>query len=399
MSNISVLIIYHSEDLDGICSRDVVKRWAKTNNYDTTCLGWTHGQPMPEIPEHYTYVVIADIMLDIPTMTALHERHSLDKQRVIWIDHHYTSIELAKANQLTRFAGIQEVGKGACELCWSYFFSPDNVPLVVQLLSAYDVWDKQRFNWRLDTLPFQYGMRTFDHISEVLLDPEYCIGLSTSQEINEICNRGIKILQYLSSKYKKDVEISAFEAEVCGYDTLCINSQDAGSQIFESVKDSKYSLFLVFRYSGLNYKFSIYAAGGYDVDCGQIAKSFGGGGHKGAAGWEFTPSETSEFLRTRHLTAPIEDENPLQVIQEFDNGDRPGEHRSYITLILNQVVGEDELIVPSTGEPYLLRRSDQFCTVLCGRGFQQVFVLDDCQQGHCPKHLLTTGRTFKMVTT
>lgn len=76
---------------------------------------------------------------------------------VTWIDHHKTVIEAVKDYNVK---GKRRIGTAACELTWEYLFDDIETPDVVELLSAYDVWDHDRFEWS-DVMAFQYGMRGY----------------------------------------------------------------------------------------------------------------------------------------------------------------------------------------------------------------------------------------------
>lgn len=76
---------------------------------------------------------------------------------VIWIDHHKTVINDMRDYEVK---GKRRIGTAACELTWEYLFDDIETPNVVELLSAYDVWDHDRFEWS-DVMAFQYGMRGY----------------------------------------------------------------------------------------------------------------------------------------------------------------------------------------------------------------------------------------------
>ena len=49
-------------------------------------------------------------------------------------------------------------------------------------------------------------------------------------------------------------------------------------------KYSEYPLVMVWVFDGTQYVYSIFS-GNLEIDCSKIAESYGGGGHKGAAGF------------------------------------------------------------------------------------------------------------------
>lgn len=57
---------------------------------------------------------------------------------------------------------------------------------------------------------------------------------------------------------------------------------DVCSEYFKSLPDGKYDAFIAFAFNGKEWIVSMYSA---SVDVSAICKKYGGGGHKGAAGF------------------------------------------------------------------------------------------------------------------
>jgi len=362
-----VLVIYHSSDLDGICSRDISKKWARECGHDITSIGWTHNNPDPVIGDEYNIVVIADIMLGIQTMCNLHKQALEGKKEVIWIDHHFTSMELAKEHGLTHFKGIQRIGTAACALCWEYFFD-SRVPQAVQLLSAYDVWDKNLADWNTITLPFQYGMRLYDEIPETFLQYDYK-SIGKLVYLEDVINIGNSIIAFEKQKHTKNCASSAFEAHIYGYKAICLNTLDFSSNTFSSIWDEdRYDVMFAFAYTGQGVRCSLYTTN--DINCGDIAKKFGGGGHKKAAGFLLSVNKLAEFLYTRQLTIPIDEkaEQAIYIVEEYDNGEYPGINGNEIRLIVGNNPTPGSLFTPNKGQD-ILRVMD---TVASGVGRYEV---------------------------
>ena len=250
MINIKRLIIYHSADFDGKFSRDIVQK--KFDNYCEE-IGWNHGDDKVSIDE-YNEIYIVDLPLDCVSPY----QNNLNK--IIWIDHHKSSIEKFKD---VRVKGLRKIGKGACELCWEYFFPKDKLPRSIELASRYDVWDLDD-----DVLNFQLGLRAFENPNAFNL-PE------------GIEEKGKTIRSYLS-KYHADYMRKSFYVEFEGYKCICANLGLASSQIFDSIDKSTYDVMITFSYNGKIWSYSIYST---TIDVSEIAVKYGGGGHKGAAGF------------------------------------------------------------------------------------------------------------------
>ena len=73
------------------------------------------------------------------------------------------------------------------------------------------------------------------------------------------------------------------------YVAICANRGFTNSKLFDSVYDpAKHHLMITFvrlKLPSHKWTVSLYSTRD-DVDCGEIAKAFGGGGHKGAAGFQ-----------------------------------------------------------------------------------------------------------------
>ena len=82
------------------------------------------------------------------------------------------------------------------------------------------------------------------------------------------------------------VKCSAFEGSICGVKAVFMNTNVFNSNVFKSYQ-GEYEVMVPFRYekNGL-VRFSIYAGNNDKVNCAEMAERFGGGGHKGAAGFQ-----------------------------------------------------------------------------------------------------------------
>lgn len=305
----NVICIYHSSDLDGICSRDIVK-CVFNNSASVNCIGWTYGDLIPEeltdIDVNNTKVVIVDISLDNPTMMRLSTLSREQGLEVVWIDHHITAIEASEALKFSDLNGIRVVGVAACELTFKYFFPLIDVPKAIQLLSAYDVWNKKRFDWDKETLPFQYGMRLYQEIPI-----KFFINRKKDTEvwIEDVINDGETIIGY-NKERMVSVCSNSFEMIIDGYTAICVNSQDFSSNTFESVynpdmHDLMFNFAIRPSESGnLFIRGSLYST--KDINVSDIAKKLGGGGHKQAAGFELSLADWNHILNGEYNNRGVE---------------------------------------------------------------------------------------------
>lgn len=323
-------VIYHSIDLDGWMSAAIVKHWFITvqsvhkNVEVLNFIGYNHGQPIPDLSE-YNQIIMCDISFSKEEMLKLYERLN---SNFIWIDHHISAIKdnvlfnLEKGgNYHIDYYGIRDIEFAACELTWQYFFPNEPMPEIVRLLGRYDCFGHKGTDEELKVLEFQYGARQCisDH-EGAYKNLIYNLKEKDSYEIldvdykESIYKNGKFIYQYLCTEakqiYKNGFEIKfniieelfddrdIFNPQIHKskrtYKFICINRERFNPINFgiDYHKDG-YDGCACFHYADSMWNFSLYNDNGL-VDCSIIAKQFGGGGHKGAAG--FRISDIREIL-------------------------------------------------------------------------------------------------------
>jgi len=286
-------VFYHRSDLDGLCSAAIIK-----HKYpDIQCIGIEYGDKFPwelfqpVIVQSYKQnegpyeshlkavekqeIFMADFSLPIKDMVWLNDFHSLT-----WIDHHIIAIQDAEKYNLNA-KGLQQVGVGACELTWNYLYPNIDVPQTIVYLSNYDVW-------KLDdprTLKFQYGCKNLD----TSLDNTTFWSSIIENDITFVVDlllRGKYILEFVTEDNKKYLKEYGTEIEFEGYKSLVCNKGMASSQLFDSQWDeSKYDIMIaVVMLPNKKWRVSLYTTK-KEINVGEIAKKFGGGGHTSAAGF------------------------------------------------------------------------------------------------------------------
>jgi oligoribonuclease NrnB/cAMP/cGMP phosphodiesterase (DHH superfamily) len=288
-------ILYHVKDLDGHCAGSIAKYYYK-NVIGTmpNMVPFDYGYELPSEISDRDRLVFVDIA-PIPykkTYELINTRK--DNGEVIIIDHHKSYIDFLGNNQPK---GIQVVGKSGCELAWEYFINGESskymMPDFVKLLGRYDVWDNSsKKKWEEEILPFQYGMRAenTDPKDDCYLDKLIKDYLSVSwsdrlDEQRDIKKAGKYILKYQEKQNSKNLDLFSFDAEFDGYKAICFNNPVANSGVFKSKWDpQKYDIMLNYVFDGEKYTISIYTDK-EGIECQEIAKKFGGGGHIQAAGF------------------------------------------------------------------------------------------------------------------
>lgn len=208
---------------------------------------------------------------------------------------------LSQSNSLELYNTEKEIHK---------FF---NTPEIVRLLGLYDSFRHKGTDEETKVLEFQYGARqcisNYEEAYNHLIDEGMNYRNPEINTLNIILEKGKSIYKYLCTEakqtYKNGFKITLQSNAVNGtklpdktgvvnYKFICINKERFNPINFgiDYHKDS-YDGAACFHYDGKDWCFSLYNDNG-EVDCSAIAKQYGGGGHKGAAG--FRVSNIKEFL-------------------------------------------------------------------------------------------------------
>jgi oligoribonuclease NrnB/cAMP/cGMP phosphodiesterase (DHH superfamily) len=291
-------VIYHSADYDGIFCREIARRFLP----NAELIGWNHGDskiPMPAEGTVYILDLSPDCLCDNPYI------EGTVWNQIIWIDHHKTSIEKWTGS----IPGYRIDGVAACRLAWQWFTNAVNrpctcevphseghydyclkmryptkeeythrkvsEPLAVRLAGEYDIWDKRD----PDAEVLQYALRATEvNFSSLLV----------AGNIDALLMQGS-----VAQRYAQNVDASICQSRTWvmpweGLNFLCLNSARFNSLVFaaKDVPETGHDALMGFCFNGKVWTVSLYhAKHRTDLDLSEIAKKYGGGGHRGACGF------------------------------------------------------------------------------------------------------------------
>ncbi len=289
-------VIYHSADFDGLFSGRIAKKFLGTEGVEY--IGWDFKDEPLKIPSEGTIYII-----DLPVDRVFGfkfggEGHLPWLERVIWIDHHKSSIETHNST----IAGYRIDGVAACRLAYQWFFSgraEDDEPIkqdfidrkvtepcAVMLAGEYDIFDRRRMSEDPRVKLLQLGLKTIplnDSEWNLLLDE------STSEEFVESLMEKAEIAScFRVNEYTEVINTQGFTVDFEGIKFLacCSHELDIRSQLFEAGIRPEHEALLGFTFTGNDWRVSMYQIEGKsNVDVLSIAKKFDGGGHAGACGF------------------------------------------------------------------------------------------------------------------
>jgi len=272
------ICIYHGVDLDGYCSGAI---WKTAHaNESTEMIGLNYGQDVPWERLEENDVTLVDFCLQPWTEM---ERLLEVAEEVTWIDHHKSAIETWKEAGTPFIRGSRDVTKAACELCWEFYFPNAPMPRGVFLLGDYDCWRHSDER----TMPYQMGMRLhdMDPISEGAMERWGQVFAGDDEDVfyGETLSTGSTILAYQRQQNAKSAKAIWFPVAFDGRRWMAVNQGGINSQFWDAIWDESFDGMLGFVRSKNHWTVSLYSA---TVDCSEVAKRRGGGGHPGASGFQ-----------------------------------------------------------------------------------------------------------------
>lgn len=283
------MICFYHNDLDGRSAGAVVAQYR--NNYnkeDFFEVDYVMELPLDKI-EDYEEVWFVDYSFKESTLWVLdklvYEKHC----HVIWIDHHTSSLNLEKKEKFSEtIAGIRHDGISGAALTYMYCYNKkyEDIPYYLKLVSDYDCW---QYKYDPDTTNFKIGIETveFDALDNIwkALFESYTDDVSLSISVGSLIETGKTIKGFIDNDNTYYREHFSYESEIAGHKVLVVNKK-TNSWVFGE-KYNEYPLVMVWVFDGNKFTYSIFSSN-KEIDCSKIAESYGGGGHKGAAGFSST---------------------------------------------------------------------------------------------------------------
>ena len=318
------IVIIHHTDMDGwlagyIC---MYHELLILNKMNLEVFSWSYGRSTQKIEQcidsckDLRRIYVVDVTLPDEFMSKYAEK-------IIWIDHHKSSIEIHKewmdrldtnysaiaVDEYNGINGKQAAQISACELCWLHFFgsfnhNPDPMPKAVYLAGRYDVWDLNddvlNFNAYVNTRvrDKKYHDRIFEPWIKESLD---------DKNIPAILEEGRTIRNVKTTLNAIDSNANAVVATIFGKKIAITNSTTFSSQYFDTFVKEHPGIdgLMVFNYSFMNRQWRVSCYENYNgFDALNFIQNYKDkipnivsmGGHKGACGFSFTTEGIQQFL-------------------------------------------------------------------------------------------------------
>lgn len=300
----SITVVFHSADYDGIFCREIARKFLP----DATLIGWDFKDPKIPFPQGQVYVL--DLSPDCFEQLTV---ETVNEGRLIWIDHHKTSIDKYERYN-PQLPGYRIDGVAACRLAWQWFtadwkeriqqITPHkqefvdrtvSEPYAVRLAGEYDIWDKRDPDAEL----FQHGLRSRE-LSEQ--DWQRMLDAEDASLTVEGLLMGGRAVQYSQQHQDESlVKYRSFVTEWQGLKFIVLNTARCNSLTFAAldIPQTGHDALMGFYFDGKAWNYSLYhAKHRTDLDLSEIAKKFDGGGHRGACGFRVPKGEQAPIIFT-----------------------------------------------------------------------------------------------------
>lgn len=288
------IIIHHNADPDGNFSGAI----ALKANPEAQTIGYNYEPDFAPILADCAGKRVGMVDVSPKDWNDMHRLCEV-AESVVWIDHHPTAHrQMEEAGTVANYPNFTPVFEhekwGAAKKTYEYFFPATVLPMAVEMVAGYDVFrDYGTEKWTDYYFPFRFAVSKLDTPQKVL---EF-FNLDGRGEplLQQFLERGRAIAQYLDDDNANLVNNAAlvtertFHAGGKTYQVLTVNKGLFGD-MFKSRDLTDFAFVVGFYCQTDAWKVTLRGAG-KDLDLGAIARLFGGGGHKDAAGFSVATFE------------------------------------------------------------------------------------------------------------
>jgi oligoribonuclease NrnB/cAMP/cGMP phosphodiesterase (DHH superfamily) len=256
-------VLYHSNCYDGFGAAYAALGWASKAT-EREFIPCAYVNPLPEIDEG-AEVAILDFSFPRHVLEELVKRCA----SLIVLDHHKTAQADLVGLPFARF----DMSKSGAVLAWEYFNPGQRVPMLLQYVQDRDLW--------LFGLPKSREV----HAALRSYPMDFVVWTSLAARVEVLQTEG-EILLRAAGQQVKTMADGAFDVLIGDHLVPCVNAtmhfSEVGEELCRRFPERPFSAFYLDRADGKR-QFGLRARGDFDVS--EVARQYGGGGHKGAAGF------------------------------------------------------------------------------------------------------------------
>jgi uncharacterized protein len=225
--------------------------------------------------------------------------------KVVWIDHHESSIKLQESYPWIRgIPGIRDKSVSGAALCYMYTKYGNEPPKSIKytkegsskfisilhpdykhiLYYAAPTWVKYVSDY--DTWTHDFEESTYFDIGYNLYKDKLALFTKLDSDpmfINELIEKGKVIKSHIDSENSFYLKAYGYESSMYDGTKCLVVNKRSNSWIFGD-KINAYPICVVETFNGIEWQYTLFSTDP-SIDCSKYAEHYGGGGHRGAAGF------------------------------------------------------------------------------------------------------------------
>lgn len=258
------LVLYHGACRDGFCAAWCVQRREPNAEF----LPAMYGQPAPLDKVVGRDVVIVDFSYSLDIMQYI----AAAAKSLVVLDHHKTAQAALASFSAPNAVVLFDMERSGAGLAWDHYFPNQPRPWIVDYVEDRDLWrhklpDGPAVNAYLGTMRYDF-------------EAWY---VASRRDIAEVAKLG-EVVEDKIRHYVTEVSKNARRVTFEGYEVPIVNAPQVDISELVGFLSSGETFAMGFwqRGDGL-FSYSLRSRGDFDVS--ELAKRYGGGGHKNAAGF------------------------------------------------------------------------------------------------------------------
>jgi len=299
------IVMFHYPCQDGLASAWVVSNYHKELNSPISLYPIAHGAQLATlVPQGKagaqlaidTFIGKRVIICDYSPQPDILEQIEQVAQSIVILDHHITAQKALEGKPYAIF----DMTRSGAGITWDYFYPEIPMPDFIQMIQDRDLWrwaitGSKEFTAGFFTMCSTIESKDFDALFELFnqmyTDPDKIqFYLVLGKIISTLTENKV---QAIGDEHMRTVSAFTFDGVVyraCVVNCFADIASEAGNYISNS---EQIDFAVLWRYHNPSRDFYVSLRSTGDIDVSVIAKSFGGGGHKNAAGFntkEFPPT-------------------------------------------------------------------------------------------------------------
>lgn len=261
------IVIYHKGCMDGISAAWCF--WKKHGDSYEYYPG-VYSEEAPDVTDKIVYLV--DFSYKAHVIKDMLEK----AKKVIILDHHKTmfeEIELVGEHPKLDMTHSTNSMSGAM-ISWKYNFPDISAPAIFNYIQDRDLW---KFSFEetkaITAALFSYERLNIQNFDKLMQIP-----------ISDLLKEGNALVRKNNNDIERYIKVYSREMQIGGYTIMVCNVPgNYASEIGNKLAEESFSFAGTYSDDAKQRKFSLRSVGNFDVS--EIAKKYGGGGHKNAAGF------------------------------------------------------------------------------------------------------------------